>query len=132
MKRRWSAFLIITLKGMGMGAADVVPGVSGGTIAFITGIYKELIDSIPVPDPKIRWDTNISLPSEEVMRMTDRVGCRFSPRCPKKMDICEQSLPEMIQVEEDQVDGMFIQDNRQLVGRLRFRYEADEVQRIDV
>lgn len=31
---------------MGMGAADVVPGVSGGTIAFIVGIYDELIDSI--------------------------------------------------------------------------------------
>lgn len=29
-----------------MGAADVVPGVSGGTIAFIVGIYEELIDSI--------------------------------------------------------------------------------------
>ncbi|MFN3909126.1 MAG: DUF368 domain-containing protein [Flavobacterium sp.] len=34
------------LKGMAMGAADVVPGVSGGTIAFISGIYQELIDSI--------------------------------------------------------------------------------------
>lgn len=34
------------IKGMGMGAADVVPGVSGGTIAFITGIYEELINSI--------------------------------------------------------------------------------------
>jgi uncharacterized membrane protein len=31
---------------MGMGAADVVPGVSGGTIAFISGIYEELIHSI--------------------------------------------------------------------------------------
>jgi len=31
---------------MGMGAADVVPGVSGGTIAFITGIYEELVNSI--------------------------------------------------------------------------------------
>jgi putative membrane protein len=39
-------YLILTLKGMGMGAADVVPGVSGGTIAFITGIYEELIFSI--------------------------------------------------------------------------------------
>ena len=29
-----------------MGAADIVPGVSGGTIAFITGIYEELIESI--------------------------------------------------------------------------------------
>lgn len=34
------------LKGIAMGAADVVPGVSGGTIAFISGIYEELIGSI--------------------------------------------------------------------------------------
>ncbi len=39
-------YFIITLKGMAMGAADVVPGVSGGTIAFISGIYEELLDSI--------------------------------------------------------------------------------------
>ncbi|WP_218972165.1 DUF368 domain-containing protein [Labilibaculum filiforme] len=39
-------YLLIAFKGMGMGAADVVPGVSGGTIAFITGIYEELINSI--------------------------------------------------------------------------------------
>lgn len=36
----------VALRGMGMGAADIVPGVSGGTIAFISGIYEELIDSI--------------------------------------------------------------------------------------
>lgn len=41
-----------------MGAADVVPGVSGGTIAFITGIYEELIDSI----------NNINLAALKVLR----------------------------------------------------------------
>ena len=46
MQRRFKDYSIITLKGLAMGAADVVPGVSGGTIAFISGIYKELIDSI--------------------------------------------------------------------------------------
>lgn len=46
MQRRFIDYFIITLKGLAMGAADVVPGVSGGTIAFISGIYKELIDSI--------------------------------------------------------------------------------------
>ncbi len=44
--RRLRDFGVLVLKGMGMGAADVVPGVSGGTIAFITGIYEELINSI--------------------------------------------------------------------------------------
>jgi putative membrane protein len=38
--------VLTALKGMAMGAADVVPGVSGGTIAFITGIYDELLGSI--------------------------------------------------------------------------------------
>ncbi len=36
----------MALKGIGMGAADVIPGVSGGTIAFMTGIYEELVGSI--------------------------------------------------------------------------------------
>lgn len=39
-------YFVITLKGMAMGAADVVPGVSGGTMAFITGIYEELLSAI--------------------------------------------------------------------------------------
>lgn len=38
--------ILLLLKGIAMGASDVVPGVSGGTIAFITGIYDELLKSI--------------------------------------------------------------------------------------
>ncbi len=39
-------YAVLVLKGIGMGAADVVPGVSGGTIALIVGIYEELVNSI--------------------------------------------------------------------------------------
>jgi len=39
-------YLILTIKGFCMGTADVIPGVSGGTMAFILGIYKELISAI--------------------------------------------------------------------------------------
>lgn len=46
LKETAKRYLLVALRGMGMGAADVVPGVSGGTIAFITGIYEELINSI--------------------------------------------------------------------------------------
>ena len=46
MQRNIKDFFIIALKGVAMGAADAVPGVSGGTIAFISGIYEELISSI--------------------------------------------------------------------------------------
>lgn len=44
--RSFLQYLLITAKGLAMGAADVVPGVSGGTIAFISGIYEELIETI--------------------------------------------------------------------------------------
>lgn len=37
---------LLLLKGFAMGLADIVPGVSGGTIAFVTGIYDELLNSI--------------------------------------------------------------------------------------
>jgi putative membrane protein len=46
MQRRFLDYIVIIFKGIAMGAADVVPGVSGGTIAFISGIYEELIESI--------------------------------------------------------------------------------------
>ena len=39
-------YILLYFKGLLMGAADIVPGVSGGTMALITGIYKELISSI--------------------------------------------------------------------------------------
>ena len=38
--------IILILKGMGMGIANVIPGVSGGTVALITGIYQELLKSL--------------------------------------------------------------------------------------
>lgn len=44
--RWWAVFL----RGMAMGAADLVPGVSGGTIAFVTGIYERLIQAIRAVD----------------------------------------------------------------------------------
>ncbi|MCB0209896.1 MAG: DUF368 domain-containing protein [Anaerolineae bacterium] len=47
-------YIILAAKGFCMGAADVVPGVSGGTMAFILGIYEELINSIKgLLDPQI-------------------------------------------------------------------------------
>ncbi|EGU46177.1 hypothetical protein VII00023_16656 [Vibrio ichthyoenteri ATCC 700023] len=46
-------YLTTFFKGLAMGAADVVPGVSGGTIAFITGIYDTLLESIRRINPTV-------------------------------------------------------------------------------
>ncbi len=54
--KHFTQYLSIFFKGMAMGAADVVPGVSGGTIAFITGIYDRLIAAIASCTPnKLLW-----------------------------------------------------------------------------
>lgn len=39
-------YIMLAVRGVGMGAADAIPGVSGGTIAFMTGIFEELVASI--------------------------------------------------------------------------------------
>jgi putative membrane protein len=46
MSRSKKEYLVIGLKGMAMGAADIVPGVSGGTIALIAGIYEEFVNAL--------------------------------------------------------------------------------------
>ncbi|MEF8847815.1 MAG: DUF368 domain-containing protein [Candidatus Thermoplasmatota archaeon] len=46
MKRKFVEIFIIFLKGLFMGGADIIPGVSGGTIALITGIYERLVKAI--------------------------------------------------------------------------------------
>ncbi|HCU79815.1 MAG: DUF368 domain-containing protein [Chloroflexi bacterium] len=50
MKRTFKDYLRICIAGFCMGAADIVPGVSGGTMAFILGIYQELLNSIKSAD----------------------------------------------------------------------------------
>jgi len=56
--RTKSQHIFIILKGMAMGIAELVPGVSGGTIAFVTGIYEEFIASI----------TNVNMATFQTLR----------------------------------------------------------------
>jgi len=61
------------LKGMAMGAADIVPGVSGGTIALITGIYERLINGIK----SVGWDTLVTLKRQGVVAAWQQIDGTF-------------------------------------------------------
>jgi putative membrane protein len=65
--------IVLYLKGMAMGAADVVPGVSGGTIAFISGIYEELLASIKALGP----DTIVVLRKQGIAAAWRQVNGNF-------------------------------------------------------
>ena len=51
----WRAALGVWGRGVFMGAADLIPGVSGGTIAFITGIYERLLGSVALFSSPVVW-----------------------------------------------------------------------------
>lgn len=68
-KRAAKDYGILSLKGFAMGSADVVPGVSGGTMAFILGIYEELINSIKMVGQPEFWRAALRFRIGEAIRI---------------------------------------------------------------
>jgi len=71
---------------------------------------QQLIGSIPVPDPDIRWDTDLKLPTEEQMRSSATSGCRFYPRCAFRMDHCLTAQPPLYQIEPKHQAACYLYD----------------------
>jgi peptide/nickel transport system ATP-binding protein len=69
-------------------------GKASDVISTPTHPYVQLlINSVPVPDPDLRWSEDIDVPAEESMRTGNVTGCRFYPRCPQRMDRCLAAQP---------------------------------------
>ncbi len=67
-------YLGLTARGFAMGCADIVPGVSGGTMAFILGIYEELVMSIRAGARRPFWQALLRL---NVPTALDAINARF-------------------------------------------------------
>ena len=76
-------YVLLFLKGLLMGMCDIIPGISGGTIAFITGIYERLITAVKSFSPKVVMDLIVwawkrdSLSLREVKRDLQRMDLVF-------------------------------------------------------
>ncbi len=68
VSRSFKDYVGLIARGFAMGSADVVPGVSGGTMAFILGIYAELIFSIRAVGRKEFWDAVLHFRIREAIR----------------------------------------------------------------
>ena len=71
---------------------------------------QQLLGSIPIPDPDVRWDTNLKLPTEEEMRSSATSGCRFHPRCAHRMDRCLVAQPPVYLVEPQHEVACYLYD----------------------
>lgn len=77
-----------------------------------------LIDSVPVPDPDDRWDTDIHLPSEEEMRTASAAGCRYYPRCPHRMDRCLEKRPPLYKIDDNGHEAAcFLYDDKEVKAK---------------
>ncbi len=77
---------------------------------------QELIGSIPVPDPTEKWDTDIVLPDDELLRTQVDSGCRFYPRCPHHMDHCLTQYPPLYQLEPTHYAACYLYENMPVAG----------------
>jgi peptide/nickel transport system ATP-binding protein len=71
---------------------------------------QQLIGSIPVPDPDVRWDTDLKLPTEEEMRTSAKSGCRFYPRCAHRMERCLTAQPPLYTVQPQHEASCYLYD----------------------
>ncbi|MEM9952795.1 MAG: ABC transporter ATP-binding protein [Chloroflexota bacterium] len=72
-----------------------------------------LVNSVPMPDPDVKWQGTIELPAEEEMRTSSKAGCRFYPRCPDRMDKCLESQPPLYKIDDiDHQAACFLHDEK--------------------
>jgi len=70
-----------------------------------------LVNSIPVPDPLVKWDEMMEIPTEEESRKVSNIGCRFYPRCPHRMDRCLEAKPPLFRIREDQRASCYLYED---------------------
>lgn len=79
-----------------------------------------LVESVPVPDPQVKWKGEINLPPEEEMRTTVHTGCRFYPRCPQRMDRCLAAQPPLYKVDVvDHQAACYLYDEKEVAAAAR-------------
>lgn len=84
-----------------------------------------LVDSVPVPDPNVKWEGEIVLPPEEEMRTSAHSGCRFYPRCPKRMDRCLKAQPPLYKVDTlDHEASCYLYDSLETATAANSRRDA--------
>nr|MBS0019471.1 DUF368 domain-containing protein [Gammaproteobacteria bacterium] len=101
--------LLVFAKGFCMGTADVVPGVSGGTMAFILGIYQRLLEAIRAFD----WQLLGHLSRGQIRLAIDRIDLLFLLFLGSGIATAVLfftrviSLPRLLQTYPEQVYGLF-------------------------
>jgi len=78
-----------------------------------------LVNSVPVPDPDVKWEGEIVLPPEEEMRSSIHSGCRFYSRCPQHMDRCLKAQPPLYKLDAiDHQASCYLYDEKEAAAAM--------------
>lgn len=73
---------------------------------------RQLIGSIPIPDPNQKWEGVVNIPDDEQMRSQVEAGCRFYPRCPLRMDRCLEKLPPLYEISKSHRTACYLYEKQ--------------------
>ncbi len=105
----WSEGLGLALRGSCMGAADIIPGVSGGTMALILGIYVRLVDAIKSVDTQVLKDLLALRVKDALGRIHYRFLICLVAGVGTGMIFCTKvvKIPQLLHTHPDQIYGLF-------------------------
>jgi oligopeptide/dipeptide ABC transporter ATP-binding protein len=78
-----------------------------------------LMNSIPLPDPDLKWDTRVELPPDETGTTVATQGCKFRDRCPHVMDICRNNAPPLYEITQNHYTSCYLYRDSNRVILLR-------------
>ncbi len=67
-----------------------------------------LVSSIPWPDPDLAWGGAEEMIQKSQVAFKSITGCKFAPRCPYQMDICETKAPELFLPQRDRAVACYL------------------------
>jgi peptide/nickel transport system ATP-binding protein len=74
-----------------------------------------LVSSIPWPDPERRWGEPEDVTKGQAMAERGTVGCKFAPRCPQAMDICQEKRPPLFQTGDSRAVACFLYEDATVI-----------------
>ena len=69
---------------------------------------KLLVSSIPWPDPELPWGGTEEMIQKSQVAFKAITGCKFAPRCPYRMDICDTKAPELYRPQNNRVVACYL------------------------
>lgn len=76
-----------------------------------------LVNSIPWPDPNLKWGDVEDLIQKSKVAFTEISGCKFAPRCPKVHDICHTAPPDLFGVDSDRAASCYLYKDSPVIAR---------------